>query len=293
MSYRLTFDAPLRPDVTNVGDATILLVDLDDRSGTHPAGLLLGAHVRILRNTLDESIVEVEPSGIMPFGHTLALEYPAALRGLSQDGDPGAGSAVASAFRVALAPDETLVDVLRESFESDARRDPSPGEAAEGFPPADWDRSDSDVLQAAFSFEGSGLLGRFLPPAPPAGETLTVVLDTDLQGFPLPDGSTPDAPVTSVSGGRFHFTEIDVPDGAAPRPSASAENTELGRKIEEALAGLGEDQRMAFVLREYEGLEYTAIAQVLGVSEGTVKSRLHRAKETLRHRLAPYLRTGT
>ena len=85
---------------------------------------------------------------------------------------------------------------------------------------------------------------------------------------------------------------IEVPDPATPQPAAAVENEELGRKIEEALAGLGEDQRMAFVLREYEGLDYVSIAQVMGVSEGTVKSRLHRAKEALRHRLSPYMRTG-
>ena len=85
----------------------------------------------------------------------------------------------------------------------------------------------------------------------------------------------------------------DVPDQAARQPRPTLEARELGRKIEEALSLLGEDQRMVFVLREYEGLEYGAIAQVMDVSEGTVKSRLHRAKDALRIRLAPYLRTGS
>lgn len=84
----------------------------------------------------------------------------------------------------------------------------------------------------------------------------------------------------------------EVPDDRELRPQASSENTELGAKIGEALAELGEDQRMAFILREYEGLDYAAIAVVTGVSEGTVKSRLFRAKETLRARLEPYLRAG-
>lgn len=85
----------------------------------------------------------------------------------------------------------------------------------------------------------------------------------------------------------------DVQDATEAPPSRTIENKELGEKIEQALLALGEDQRMVFVLREYEGLEYGAIAAVMGVSEGTVKSRLHRAKETLRHRLQPYLRTGS
>jgi len=92
-----------------------------------------------------------------------------------------------------------------------------------------------------------------------------------------------------------------VPDGEASRdvvdrrellPAADLENQELGRRIGEALASLGEDQRMAFVLREYENLDYGEIAAITGVNEGTVKSRLFRAKEALRERLAPWLEAG-
>jgi len=85
----------------------------------------------------------------------------------------------------------------------------------------------------------------------------------------------------------------ELPDQTTRQPRPALEARELGRKIEEALLALGEDQRMVFVLREYEGLEYGAIAQVMDVSEGTIKSRLHRAKEALRVKLAPYLRTGS
>ena len=85
----------------------------------------------------------------------------------------------------------------------------------------------------------------------------------------------------------------EILDPAARQPDAGLETSELGERIESALAGLSEDQRMAFILREYEGLEYNVIASVMEVSEGTIKSRLHRAKEAMRQRLAPYLRTGT
>lgn len=95
---------------------------------------------------------------------------------------------------------------------------------------------------------------------------------------------------TSLSAGRDDESQIDLVDPAARHPQQVAETSELGEKIEEALAGLGQDQRMAFVLREYEGLDYASIAEIMGVSEGTVKSRLHRAKEALRARLQPYLR---
>lgn len=99
-------------------------------------------------------------------------------------------------------------------------------------------------------------------------------------------------PTTSLASADPDEPQRDLPDPGGRVPPADAENSELGAKIGEALATLGEDQRMVFILREYEGLEYAAIAQVTGVSEGTVKSRLHRAKESLRQRLEPYLRAG-
>jgi RNA polymerase sigma-70 factor (ECF subfamily) len=84
----------------------------------------------------------------------------------------------------------------------------------------------------------------------------------------------------------------DFADRRELMPVQDAENQELGRRIGEALAMLGEDQRMVFVLREYESLDYSEIAEITGVNEGTVKSRLSRAKESLRQQLAPYLKAG-
>ena len=83
----------------------------------------------------------------------------------------------------------------------------------------------------------------------------------------------------------------ELMDGSGRRPEELAETSELGHQIELALAGLVEEQRMVFVLREYEQLDLKSIAEVMDCSEGTVKSRLHRAKEALKQRLAPYLRT--
>ena len=70
-------------------------------------------------------------------------------------------------------------------------------------------------------------------------------------------------------------------------------NTELGRQIDDALQSLAPNQRKVFVLREYEGLEYGAIARITQIPEGTVKSQLHRAKEALRGRLSAYLRAAS
>lgn len=59
----------------------------------------------------------------------------------------------------------------------------------------------------------------------------------------------------------------------------------IGAAIASAVAALPDAQRAVFVLREYHELEYTDIAEALGLDLNTVKSRLHRARATLRERL--------
>ncbi len=67
---------------------------------------------------------------------------------------------------------------------------------------------------------------------------------------------------------------------------------ELEQKIQQALAGLPENQRLAIVLCRDEELSYEEIAQVLGCSLSATKSLIHRGRETLKQKLKPYLRTG-
>ncbi|RME36689.1 MAG: sigma-70 family RNA polymerase sigma factor [Planctomycetota bacterium] len=55
--------------------------------------------------------------------------------------------------------------------------------------------------------------------------------------------------------------------------------------VEAALRTLPEDERAAVLLRYQEGLDYRAIAAVLGCAEGTVASRLNRARARLRQQL--------
>jgi RNA polymerase sigma-70 factor (ECF subfamily) len=59
--------------------------------------------------------------------------------------------------------------------------------------------------------------------------------------------------------------------------------------VRQALASLAPPYRTVVVLREIEGLPYEEIAQVLGMAEGTVKSRLLRGRELLRRKLASYV----
>lgn len=72
-----------------------------------------------------------------------------------------------------------------------------------------------------------------------------------------------------------------LPDPDAP-PEEQLERRELQRAVRRGIAKLPAGQRTALALRELEGLSYAEIAAVLGLSEGTVKSRIARGRERLR-----------
>ena len=76
-------------------------------------------------------------------------------------------------------------------------------------------------------------------------------------------------------------TRMDRVAGKGPGPEAQAVITEEQSRFKRALAALPETQRSVFVLREWEGMDYGAIAVRLDINEGTVKSRLARAREAL------------
>lgn len=63
---------------------------------------------------------------------------------------------------------------------------------------------------------------------------------------------------------------------------------ELRQAMDEAVAALPESLRAVFVLRDIEGLSTNEAAEVLGLSEGNVKVRLHRARLLLREYLTAY-----
>src|SRR3954470_450534 len=94
-----------------------------------------------------------------------------------------------------------------------------------------------------------------------------------------------------------HPEQADQPwqqyeDKKSASPPDHLLHEELEDKIEEALAELPENQRSAMVLCRQDELSYEQIAEVLGCSLSATKSLIHRARETLRVKLKPYLRTG-
>jgi RNA polymerase sigma-70 factor, ECF subfamily len=67
------------------------------------------------------------------------------------------------------------------------------------------------------------------------------------------------------------------------------EREQLLHLITLALESVDFDHREAFVLRQYEGYSYQEIAELTGVSVSTVTNRIWRAKERVKHILAPYI----
>ena len=77
---------------------------------------------------------------------------------------------------------------------------------------------------------------------------------------------------------------LDVPD-SAPTPEEQVIALDEQSRLNEALQALEEDQRQILILRAVNGLSYTEIAEALHLKEGTVKSRLARARDQLRKKL--------
>ncbi len=74
------------------------------------------------------------------------------------------------------------------------------------------------------------------------------------------------------------------------QPDDVMQRAELREQIREEIAELPESQREVVMLKYLEGLSYEEIAQVLGLTIGTIESRLFRARTSLRSRLITRLR---
>lgn len=99
---------------------------------------------------------------------------------------------------------------------------------------------------------------------------------------------------------RGFFQPFENDDGSVPDfrdttsrdAAAQLEERELGEAIDAAIAALPEAQRLAIILRRFEGMPYEDIAGVLKISVPAVKSLLFRAREELRQRLKGFLGEG-
>ena len=102
-------------------------------------------------------------------------------------------------------------------------------------------------------------------------------------------------------GRRPPSVDIDVDDGEnleaqlaladIESPEANHRRDELKAVIDKAIADLPEDLRTAFTLREFSGLSYEEITEIMGCPVGTVRSRIFRAREAIDDRIRPLLET--
>jgi RNA polymerase sigma-70 factor (ECF subfamily) len=97
-------------------------------------------------------------------------------------------------------------------------------------------------------------------------------------------------PSLSIDGHREQTGQEPIDGGAAPHDRM--EQQELACQVQAALAALSEEYRAVVVLREMEGCDYEAIAAILELPVGTVRSRLHRARMQLRDHLRQVLEAG-
>ena len=73
-------------------------------------------------------------------------------------------------------------------------------------------------------------------------------------------------------------------------PSRHLEQKELGAQINRAVESLAPEYRVILILREIDGLSYTEIAEVTGLTLEAVKTRLNRARAMVRQKVEPYLK---
>jgi RNA polymerase sigma-70 factor (ECF subfamily) len=80
-----------------------------------------------------------------------------------------------------------------------------------------------------------------------------------------------------------HNGAIGSPPPAAP--DRALEGAQMEKLLQEAIGNLDDDHRVVVVLRDVEDLSIEEICEITGLPDGTVKSRLHRARLALRKKL--------
>jgi RNA polymerase sigma-70 factor (ECF subfamily) len=75
-------------------------------------------------------------------------------------------------------------------------------------------------------------------------------------------------------------------------PAETFEQKEIQERVQSALNSLEPDDAAIILLRDMQDVPYQEVARMLNVPVGTVKSRLYRARQALKTKLAPYFHAG-
>lgn len=87
----------------------------------------------------------------------------------------------------------------------------------------------------------------------------------------------------TVENDRGEEVEMDIPDTSVEsNPEEAYLRAERIQKVREGIMKLDDEQRQMIVMRDMNGMSYADIAKALGMNEGTVKSRLNRARSALK-----------
>ncbi len=78
--------------------------------------------------------------------------------------------------------------------------------------------------------------------------------------------------------GTEEMEAMNLSDDKVPNPQRSVEQSEASSFLSEGLQALSPELKEAIILRDLEGMAYQEIAGLLGIPEGTVKSRINRAR---------------
>jgi RNA polymerase sigma-70 factor (ECF subfamily) len=95
-----------------------------------------------------------------------------------------------------------------------------------------------------------------------------------------------DAPLDRSGDGGA--TMLDRVADGGPGPDRQARDRRFRESLEVALERLPDEQREVFLMREVDGLKFREIADIVGIPENTVKSRMRYALESLRVSLEPF-----
>ena len=95
------------------------------------------------------------------------------------------------------------------------------------------------------------------------------------------------APVTSQNSGYVEHQDL-VAD-PSPDIAEQVESEELASLVKEAISSLPEKEHLVFIMKEYQGMKFSEIAEILDCPLGTLQSLNHRAIERLKKILSKYI----
>jgi RNA polymerase sigma-70 factor (ECF subfamily) len=92
--------------------------------------------------------------------------------------------------------------------------------------------------------------------------------------------------ISEMSSGDENDRSYEIPDESGKYdPEKLYISKETSKAVNDAISSLSEEHRSIIIMRDFEGYSYFEIAEILSIEEGTVKSRISRARKMLKKKL--------